>query len=478
MKALILSSLATAALAVSPQVPFSAPAAPQRQAATTFTLQHAVHLSTSNRTLPPLHRKFTPQDHLDILDSSSHPTTHSLRSTLTTAYRPNNQRAFQAARRAAYASKAAIRGGRLLSVAEVEDELWGSTLEWDEAPIEMPDVTDFATLGSLAKITANAYATAPGDSNWYDLEGKWNVSDSFGWLEDGIRGHVFADATNSTIIVAIKGTSTGLIGGGGPTTHNDKTNDNLLFSCCCARVDWSWSTVCDCYSGAYQCQQDCVEEAVMTKSAYYPVATDLYNNITALYPHAQIWLTGHSLGGSLASLLSLTYGVPSVSFEAVSDRLAASRLHLPTPPGLSYSHSNITTHVFHNADPIPMGVCTGVASSCAVAGYALETRCHSGRSIVYDTVGLLGWSVDIRTHRIASIIENLFVEDWGVPKKIAATTRKGLRGWGWWPGGGGGKEEPEEPEDPNKGGQHGGRGVPDALPEVDCVDCFKWEYMD
>lgn len=88
-----------------------------------------------------------------------------------------------------------------------------------------------------------------------------------------------------------------------------------------------------------------------------PTLQDLYNNITALYPHAQIWLAGHSLGGSLASLLSLTYGVPSISFEAPGEMMPAQRLHLPLPPGLSYSDSIVTTHVYHTADPIAMGVC-------------------------------------------------------------------------------------------------------------------------
>lgn len=51
------------------------------------------------------------------------------------------------------------------------------------------------------------------------------------------------------------------------------SQDNLLFSCCCARVDWTWSTVCDCYGGGYICGQDCIEDAVMKESAYYTVAT-------------------------------------------------------------------------------------------------------------------------------------------------------------------------------------------------------------
>ena len=40
---------------------------------------------------------------------------------------------------------------------------------------------------------------------------------------------------------------------------------------------------------------------------------------------------GHSLGGALASLVGVTFGVPVVAFEAPAERLAAHRLHLPSP---------------------------------------------------------------------------------------------------------------------------------------------------
>lgn len=36
-------------------------------------------------------------------------------------------------------------------------------------------------------------------------------------------------------------------------------------------------------------------------------------------------------GGSLASLLGITFGVPAVSFESPGEKLAAKRLHLPSP---------------------------------------------------------------------------------------------------------------------------------------------------
>ena len=91
--------------------------------------------------------------------------------------------------------------------------------------------------------------------------------------DDGFRGHVFATPDNSTVVLSIKGTSAAFIGGGGPTAKKDKFNDNLLFSCCCARVDWTWTTVCNCYRGGWKCDQDCLEDALVEESLFYPIGT-------------------------------------------------------------------------------------------------------------------------------------------------------------------------------------------------------------
>jgi lipase ATG15 len=162
----------------------------------------------------------------------------------------------------------------------------------------------------------------------------------------------------------------------------------------------------------------------------------------------------------LASLLGTTYGFPAVAFESPGERLALTRLDIPIPPEMAttgnYSLAPVT-HIYHTADPIPQGACTGRTSPCAQAGYALETRCHLGRTIVYDTVGRLKWSVDIRTHPIREIITRI------LEKEI------------WW---------------------EFGRQVPRARVEEDCVvsrsvrmyggmlicyrpqDCYKWEFGD
>lgn len=116
----------------------------------------------------------------------------------------------------------------------------------------------------------------------------------------------------------------------------------------------------------------------------------------------------------MSSLLGTTYGLPAVAFESPGERLASVRLGIPIPPEIAatgnYSLAPVT-HVYHTADPIPQGTCTGRVSPCSQAGYALETKCHLGMTIVYDTVGRLNWSVDIRTHPIGELIKRVLEKE-------------------------------------------------------------------
>ncbi|KAI0333517.1 alpha/beta-hydrolase [Cubamyces sp. BRFM 1775] len=370
-------------------------------------------------------------DRQDIGITSS-PTALALQARPTTFYRPRSPVDYQHA--------------RLRSLHAQESE----PVEWEEVQVLGPDVEDKHTLSQLARMSGDAYAL-PGRKNWYDIDATWNTSFPFGWEDtaDGFRGHVFLSADNSTAVLSIKGTTLQ-----GPTSKKDKFNDNLLFSCCCARVDFTWifHTVCKCYAGRWRCDNTCLTDALVQDSLFYNVGVNLINNLTALYPHANVWLVGHSLGGALASLLGTTFGFPAVAFESPGERLAAQRLHLPMPPSSPsdpapnpYAHAPVT-HVYHNADPIPQGACTGVGSPCAQAGYALETRCHLGKTIVYDAVGKLGWRVDIRKHVIKEVITNVIEAE--------------VEG-GW-----------EEDVDGSW------RDVPVARAEEDCIDCYKWEFGD
>ena len=48
----------------------------------------------------------------------------------------------------------------------------------------------------------------------------------------------------------------------------------------------------------------------------------------------------------------------------------------------------------------------------AHADHPAHRRCHLGRSIIYDTVTELSWAVDIRTHGIVNVIENVLNKTW------------------------------------------------------------------
>ena len=145
-------------------------------------------------------------------------------------------------------------------------------LDWNHWDVVSPDISKRNTLLQLGKMSFDTYA-ADNTTEWYDVSDSWDSS-PFGWHpeEDGMRGHIFVSADNSTVVIAIKGTSAPwLAGGGGPTVAKDKQNDNLLFSCCCARVGPTWSTVCSCYDGSYRCDSQCVQDALVeNEGLYYP----------------------------------------------------------------------------------------------------------------------------------------------------------------------------------------------------------------
>lgn len=135
----------------------------------------------------------------------------------------------------------------------------------------------------------------------------------------------------------------------------------------------------------------------------------------------------------MAALTGLTFGVPTVSFEAPGDLLASQRLHLPQPPGLPRSES-LVWHIGHTSDPVFVGTCTGPGSGCWIGGYALETRCHTGLECVYDTVRDKGWRVNLATHRMKNVIRDVILTYDTPPQCIAG--------------------------------------------EDDCDDCYQWEFVD
>ncbi|MCJ1335627.1 putative lipase atg15 [Bachmanniomyces sp. S44760] len=368
-----------------------------------FTLRHIVHKGTNR--YPDLHRRMNiaPDaltiESVDGWEEEGYPTTIRVASHAVVIQRLRDR-----------------------SVASIKDHLtaaryWGKAVsldasEWTTDEILGPNVTDKTAVLGLSQMAANSYAITPHEGEWEDIGHGFNHSGGFGWESDGLRGYLYTDKDNSTLVMAIKGTTPAVFDGA-ETTTNDKINDNLMGSCCCGQGgQYLWHQACDCYTKAFTCNQTCLVKALRSENMYYKSAIELYGNVTELYPNSTIWLVGHSLGGAVSGLLAQTFGVPAVTFEAYGEALTASRLGLPLPPTANgsapYARSDSAIYHFgHTADPIYMGLCNGATSACTLGGYALETKCHSGHYCQYDTVADYGWRVGVGYHSIRRVIKDV-----------------------------------------------------------------------
>lgn len=260
-----------------------------------------------------------------------------------------------------------------------------------------PAVHDKETILNFAKMSSNAYVIRS-MHKWRPLPSYEKDLDDFGLDGDGLRGYVFTNPSKTIVIIAFKGTSTVL--SKSPSVVKDKFMDNLMFSCCCGRVDRSWSPVCGCYagggglSGERICRRECLGEAVRSRDTYYAQAVQIYAQVRTVHPEATVWFTGHSLGGALAAVM--TAAIPrtnAITFEAPGERLFVERLGLkPTNRVWNYGL---------NIDPIFTGDCNGVTSPCYISGYAMESKCRQGYDCTYNLPG----RPDLSSHRIDWIID-------------------------------------------------------------------------
>ncbi|KAH7378331.1 autophagy related lipase-like protein Atg15 [Pyrenochaeta sp. MPI-SDFR-AT-0127] len=304
---------------------------------------------------------------------------------------------------------------------------------WVAEDVQGPNVEDKETVLQFAYMSEDAYKVGQDDPGWLDVDDQYNSSIPFGWDDSGIRGHVFSDDTNSTIILSVKGTTVAMFEGNGTSGH-DKENDNLFGSCCCGQGGaYLWRQVCDCQTSTYTCDDKCVKDELKKPNRYYAATVELYSEVIKLYPKANIITTGHSLGGVLASLIGLQHGIPSVTFETYPQAMAAKRLGLPTAGDVAPLRKFTGGfHFGHTADPVYMGTCNGPSSFCSIGGYAFETLCHTGKRCAYDVVKDWGWRQSTSTHSLKYAIDNVY--------KVYENAAKC------------------EDED------------------VDCVDCFLWKF--
>jgi lipase ATG15 len=311
----------------------------------------------------------------------------------------------------------------MVAAAQVDDKFWSRSnpAAWTLDRSIGPDVTDKETILTLARMSANAYEPKPGEGGWRDVGSGFNNSADFGWEDDGIRGYIYANEDASIVTISFKGGTPQAGWIGGETSRNDRDNVNLLFSCCCGQGSFLAHQVCSCASiGLFKstCNSSCVGKCLKAEERYYPAAQHVYSNVTILYPNAEIWVTGHSLGGTMSSLLGLTYGLPAVTFETPPEALPATRLGLPSPPDSATPQARNNTGAYHfgiTSDPIYTGSCKGLVASCALAGYAFDTVCHTGMKCVYDVMKDFGWWSSMRTHGINTVIQDVIMKYESVP---------------------------------------------------------------
>lgn len=313
----------------------------------------------------------------------------------------------------------------MIQAAREEGEVWAlSPSAWTIDDIPGPNVSDKMTIIALARMAQAAYVLEPDTTHWQNIS-EFHNSTNFGWESDGLRGHVWANDKNSTIIISMKGTTMAVFDGA-ETSTQDKENDNLFFSCCCGQQgQLTWRKVCDCATGTYSCNSTCVTKHLRQEHRYYTAAKELYTNVTELYPEANVWVSGHSLGGAVSSLLGMTYGLPTITFESPPEDLAAKRLGLPLPPPIGSDPDaprkrgyTGTYHIGHTADPLFLGTCNGITSLCSFAGYAMETACHAGKECVYDVVSDEGRRVSLTSHSIKTVIEEVLLKYDRVPECV------------------------------------------------------------
>lgn len=111
---------------------------------------------------------------------------------------------------------------------------------WIMDEVSGPNTTDKETVVNLAKMSWCAYVKEPGTGEWQDIGGGFNESQGLGWEGDSLRGHVFADKDNSTIIIALKGTSPGTL-----YLISSPTTGLHFEQCGSCDLGWrDWGTVC------------------------------------------------------------------------------------------------------------------------------------------------------------------------------------------------------------------------------------------
>lgn len=243
--------------------------------------------------------------------------------------------------------------------------------------------SEFMTiLKDLLDISGNAYLDDNMNTSLFNYSG-----------ERGLVAKVHK--YNDSLVVAFKGTTLEILGIPlGHTAIYDKELIEIMFNCC---------------SNNKSCIED--KKSALLNSEYLMDAVRLVKELQHNNQDTNIILTGHSLGGAIASMVSLATGLKAYAFASPGEGYAMNLIGhtLPNPA---------VFHIGMCHDIIYKGECNGTLSPCSWLGYSFETHCHSGPAycvesaivpgIVAHSPSFLKWHLDINStiHKMSENCKN------------------------------------------------------------------------
>lgn len=249
---------------------------------------------------------------------------------------------------------------------------------------------------------------------------------------DTVRAYLFSSEDFKTHIISIKGTST-ILGKNIKvlnSVYNDKFNDNLFYSCCfykqsnlfnkddklikekCWNDEESHNNKQMVFSNKKICKKKCFNAMndhdlnYITIMNYIIQSLKLNDKYNIDFEKDEILFTGHSLGGTLATIMGVMYNKIAISFQSPGVKNFLENSHIFNKYINKDSYENIY-NFGHNADIIFKGKCKGKFSFCYIGGYNIETKCHIGKVCEYDAINKLKISESIFTHRLKYVLDNI-----------------------------------------------------------------------
>lgn len=273
----------------------------------------------------------------------------------------------------------------------------------------LPDIHNKNVLNLFAIMSYDAYMVYD-DPDWVPL-GDWespNGTYSFGWNSAYLRGYLFHEDQYNEAVLAFKGTDIM-----GATADGDLYEDWLMFSCCgeCRNADYD----CGCIVNNV-CYENCFYECATGYTSYFDMARYIFDLSQRVYPQADFYFTGHSLGGAIAALMAINTSYPAVTFESPPARRYAAFISLDVS-----ANATLASPVFgfgaYN-DPIFMG--QGACSPCNLADSPIKTSCHLGYNCVWPVPrdAFYGWSLQTHSaHSASTVLTN--IQQYDIPRCFA-----------------------------------------------------------